>query len=77
MTVTVRELRNQGGAVLRRVGRGERLTVTSDGHPVAQLVPLPVPAPSPAGLVARWRQLPPTDLVRWRADLDAVIRADL
>ncbi|MFH5878813.1 type II toxin-antitoxin system Phd/YefM family antitoxin [Arthrobacter sp. NA-172] len=31
-TVTVRELRNQGGEVLERVARGEMLIVTRDGH---------------------------------------------
>jgi prevent-host-death family protein len=37
--VTVRELRNDGGRVLDRVERGESLTVTRDGHPVAELRP--------------------------------------
>ena len=39
-TVGVRELRNQVSAVLRRAGAGERLLVTVDGRPVAQLGPL-------------------------------------
>jgi len=33
--VTIRELRNRGGLVLDRVTRGEAVTVTRDGHPVA------------------------------------------
>lgn len=38
--IGVRELRNSVSAVLRRAGRGERLVVTIDGKPVAQLGPL-------------------------------------
>jgi prevent-host-death family protein len=41
--VSVRELRNQTAAVLRRVEAGEHLTVTVDRRPVAELVPLPTP----------------------------------
>ena len=37
----MRELRNHGGDVLDRVEAGERLTVTRNGKPVAELVPLP------------------------------------
>ena len=39
--VSVRELRNHTADVLRRVEAGERLTVTVDRRPVAELVPLP------------------------------------
>jgi prevent-host-death family protein len=39
--VSVRELRNRTAEVLRRVEAGERLTVTVDRRPVAELVPLP------------------------------------
>lgn len=42
--VSVRELRNQTAQVLRRVEAGERLTVTVDRRPVAELVPLPTRA---------------------------------
>lgn len=38
--VGVRELRNQVAAVVRRAGAGERIIVTVDGEPVAQLGPL-------------------------------------
>jgi prevent-host-death family protein len=37
---SVRELRNNTAAVLRRVEAGERLRVTVDRRPVAELVPL-------------------------------------
>jgi prevent-host-death family protein len=39
--VSVRELRNHTADVLRRVEAGERLQVTVDRRPVAELVPLP------------------------------------
>ena len=39
--VSVRELRNHTAAVLRRVEAGERLRVTVDRRPVAELSPLP------------------------------------
>ena len=40
MEVGVRELRNNVAAVIRRAGSGERIVVTVDGRPVAQLGPL-------------------------------------
>ena len=40
--IGVRELRNQVATVLRRAASGERMVVTVDGVPVAQLGPLEV-----------------------------------
>jgi prevent-host-death family protein len=65
--VSVRELRNHTAEVLRRVEAGERLRVTVDRRPVAELVPLP----SRATWVPRRRAL--DALVQADADL----RADL
>lgn len=70
---SVRDLRNHGGAVLERVLRGERITVTRDGIPVAELRPLPGGRLSGAALVERFRALPPVDATRFRADVDAVV----
>jgi len=39
--VSVRDLRNHTAEVLRRVEVGERIQVTVDRRPVAELVPLP------------------------------------
>jgi prevent-host-death family protein len=39
-TIPQRELRNQIARVLRQVEAGERLRVTVDGRPVADLVPI-------------------------------------
>lgn len=38
-TIPQKELRNNVGEVLRRAERGERLTITMAGRPVAQLGP--------------------------------------
>ena len=70
---TVRELRNRGGHVLDRVIAGERVTITRDGEPVAELVPVPRKPLSASALVARFRKLPPVDSERFRADIDAII----
>ena len=39
--VSIRDLRNDASAVVRRVERGETLVVTVDRRPVATLAPLP------------------------------------
>ena len=75
--VTIRELRNHGGRVLERVTRGETLTVTRAGHPVAELRPLPARGVTAEVLLRRWRALPPVDAATLRADLDAVLDASL
>lgn len=74
---SVRDLRNHGGEVLDRVLRGERVTVTRDGTPVAELRPLPGSRLGRAALVERFRALPPVDAARFRADVDAVVNQAL
>lgn len=71
--VTVRELRNQGGLVLDRVIAGERITVTRDGRPVAELSPLAGTATSLATLKQRAKKLVPIDLESLRRDLDEIV----
>ncbi|MFV2064498.1 MAG: type II toxin-antitoxin system Phd/YefM family antitoxin [Chloroflexota bacterium] len=39
-SVTIRELRNDVSRIVRRVGAGERLIVTSNGVPVAEIGPI-------------------------------------
>jgi prevent-host-death family protein len=75
--VSIRELRNSGGQVIDRVVSGEHMTVTRDGHPVAELRPLrrnPVPVEV---LLRGWARLPPLDAERLRRDLDRVLDASL
>jgi prevent-host-death family protein len=71
--VTIRDLRNRGGDVLERVTKGEALTVTRDGHPIAELRPLPRRPVMAATLLTRWRGLPTVDAGRLQADLDRVL----
>jgi len=69
----MRELRNHGGDVIARVQRGETLTVTSDGKPVAQLTPLPRLSPTPQELMESYAKLPPMDYESLRRDLDSIL----
>ena len=39
-TISERELRNRTSGVLREVEAGERIRITVDGRPVAELVPI-------------------------------------
>ncbi len=57
----MRELRNQASRVVRRARSGERIVITLDGVPVAQIVPLdPTPnEPSIEELVASGRLIAP------------------
>lgn len=71
--VSIRELRNQGGAVIDRVAQGESITVTRAGKPVAELRPVRRTGLSAETLVARRRHLPRMDPARLRADIDAII----
>jgi prevent-host-death family protein len=76
-TVTIRELRNRGGEVVDRVAAGNRVTVTRDGHPVAELRPIPSRGLSAAALLDRWRHVPVVDERRLRRDIDRVIDPSL
>ena len=53
LRVGIRELRNDVAAVVRRAAAGERVVITIDGQPVAQLGPLePTGAPTLDDLIA-------------------------
>ncbi len=59
-SIGVRELRNNVAAVLRRAAAGERIAVTVDGVPTAQLGPLePTTEPTLDDLVATGLVDPP------------------
>ncbi len=75
--VTIRDLRNHGGDVIDRVVRGERVTITRDGRPVAELSPHIASRVSAEGLIERWRHLPHVDPIRFRADVDRIIDSSL
>lgn len=75
--VTVRDLRNSGGEVLRRVERGECFVVTRDGTPVAELRPLPRSSVSPAELIRRRQNLPRVNPDALRRDIDQLVDPSL
>lgn len=67
-----RELRNDSGAVMRRVENGESFTVTRNGRPVADLVPHARPAEQGRRTLGElqevFRGLPAVDVARWNAE---------
>lgn len=74
---TVRQLRNQGAAVIDRVLGGEHVTITRDGEPVAELLPLRRRPLNRDVLVRRFRALPAMDAAALRADVDSTIDQSL
>jgi prevent-host-death family protein len=59
----VRQLRNATAEAIRRAGAGERIVITVDGRPVAQLGPIEPPGGAPSlddlaarGLIVRARR---------------------
>jgi len=75
--VAIRHLRNHGGEVVDRASRGEQVTITRAGQPVAELRPLASPPLSAETLLARWRRLPDLDPAALRADIDETLDARL
>lgn len=76
--LTQRELRNESGEIMRRLGQGESFVVTRNGVPVAELTPLRrhrfVTAEA---AVAMFGSAPAVDYQRFRADLDRVASQDV
>lgn len=70
--MSIRELRNQGGEIVDRAANGERITITRDGKPVAELNPLHQEMTTEV-LLERWRHLPSIDYEQFRADVDEVM----
>lgn len=75
--VSVRDLRNHAGRVLDRVVRGESLTVTKDGDPVAVLRPVGRRSLPVTELIVRARRGPRVDGEKLRHDVDAVLNQTL
>jgi prevent-host-death family protein len=72
-SVSIRDLRNSGGEVVDRAARGETITITRAGKPVAELHGLPATGLSAEALLERWKRLPTVDTERLRQDIDAAI----
>ncbi|MGB7685461.1 MAG: type II toxin-antitoxin system prevent-host-death family antitoxin [Solirubrobacterales bacterium] len=70
--VSIRDLRNHGGDVVDRAARGEQITITRSGTPVAELRALRPPLSAEA-LLGRWNRLPAVDPVALLADVDQLI----
>jgi antitoxin (DNA-binding transcriptional repressor) of toxin-antitoxin stability system len=70
--VTIRDLRNHGGEVVDRAARGEQITITRSGKPVAELRALRPPLSAEA-LLDHWKRLPAVDPVALRADVDHLL----
>lgn len=75
--VTIRELRNHGGDVVDRAARGESVTITRAGQPVAELRPIRKPPLMAETLLARWRRLPHVDYRTMREEIDEILDPSL
>jgi prevent-host-death family protein len=75
--VSIRDLRNKGGEVVYRAARGETVTITKSGRPIAELHPIPQPGVAADVLLARWRRLPAIDPGRLKSDIDATLDSRL
>lgn len=71
--VTVRDLRNKGGEVLKQVEAGRSFVVTRDGEPVAELNPLNRQPLSREAITERFKRVPLVDAKKLRQDIDAFI----
>jgi antitoxin (DNA-binding transcriptional repressor) of toxin-antitoxin stability system len=71
--VSIRDLRNHGGEVVDRAARGEQITITRSGAPVAELRRFDQRPLSAEELIARRRKAPPVDAGAMRVELDRVI----
>ncbi len=72
--ITQRELRNDSGAIMRALDRGESFVVTRNGVPVGELIPLRRRRFVSAEMVqATFLDAPAIDPVRFRNDVDSVL----
>jgi prevent-host-death family protein len=75
--ITQRELRNESGRIMRALDKGEAFTVTRNGVPVGELVPVRPRVFVPADTVtAVYRRAPRIAPKRFRRDVDSAINQD-
>lgn len=75
--ITQRELRNDSGRIMRALDRGESFTVTRNGVPVGELVPVrPRMFVAAEAVAAAYRHAPRIVHTRFRRDLDSAINQD-
>ncbi|MHA6622026.1 type II toxin-antitoxin system Phd/YefM family antitoxin [Pseudonocardia sp. DLS-67] len=74
-TIPQRELRNDSGAIMRRVEAGESFVITRNGKPVADLVPhgdnVKKRRRTVREMQEEFRQLPSIDVEQWYRDREA------
>lgn len=75
--VSIRDLRNHGGEVVDRAARGEPITITRSGRPVAELHRLSREPLSAEELIARRKNAPRVDYGKMREELDAIVDQSL
>jgi prevent-host-death family protein len=71
--VSIRNLRKHGGDVVDRGARGEQVTITRAGKPVALLSPIRQTGSSATALLERWHRLPRVDPASLRVDIDGLL----
>jgi prevent-host-death family protein len=76
-TISQRELRNDSGAIMRRLEQGESFTITRNGTPIGRLIPLRRRTFVPrAEALAAFASAPAVDPAKLRADLDGIADPD-
>jgi prevent-host-death family protein len=75
--ITQRELRNESGRIMRALDRGEAFTVTRNGVPVGELVPVrPRLFVAAESVAAAFKGAPRIVRRRFRRDVDAIMSQD-
>jgi prevent-host-death family protein len=75
--ITQRELRNDSGRIMRALDKGESFTVTRNGVPVGELVPVrPRVFVAAEAVAAAYRGAPRLAYARVRKDLDTALNQD-
>lgn len=76
--ISQRELRNDSGRIMGSVARGDTFTITSDGEPVGELVPLRRRRfVNAAAVIEAFRSAPAIDPGSFRHDLDELASQDI
>ncbi|TCB90265.1 type II toxin-antitoxin system prevent-host-death family antitoxin [Micromonospora zingiberis] len=75
--ITQRELRNDSGAIMRGVERGDSFIITRNGTPVGKLIPLRRRTFVPrAEAMAAFATAPVLDAEKFRRDIDSTADQD-
>jgi len=75
-TISQRELRNDSGAIMRALDRGEVFVVTRNGIPIGELRPVRQHFVPRERLLEAFAGAPPIDPDRFRSEVDAFLDQD-